>query len=682
MTTFRKSALAAFAISLLAMPSAGKTRWMIDTDGGIIWEVKRGDAHQDQIEMSGKKVSAIVTYGVNANGQLELARQVVFPSLRMIPNNTYASLSYTFAADASPRIFVDGRPARELVVRFRHRGLIEIVSTLGPRGHIELARTIFPSVDKPALLEKYTFVNRGKTDAAIEVEATEKVVRTATTRGVTGEYLITSEVQDGGIKIAKPGETVIFASVFTAREAKAPKLTLFVDEEEQARRNRVDGWLSKLRLETPDNLLNIAFAFAKIRTTESIFETKGGLMHGPGGGTYYAAIWANDQAEYVNPFFPFLGDPIANESAINSYRHFARYMNPEYKPIPSSIIAEGTGCWNGAGDRGDMAMIAYGAARFALALGDRAHAEELWKLIAWCLEYCRRKLNAQGVVASDSDELEGRFPAGKANLTTSSLYFDALNSAVLLGRDLGNPTSELEQYSAQAKAIRAAIERYFGANVQGFDTYRYYEENTKLRAWICIPLAMGIYDRKAGTIEALFSPALWTLDGLATESGGKTFWDRATLYALRGALAAGEIERALDFLVRYSARRLLGDHVPYPVEAWPEGNQRHLAAESGLYCRIFTEGLFGIRPMGLRSFQVTPRLPRHWNNMKLAGIYGFGNVFDLVVTRSGQKLRVETLQRGSTVNVQLVAEGGSAMIRLADKPSEVNVHSNAQSKLL
>jgi hypothetical protein len=251
-----------------------------------------------------------------------------------------------------------------------------------------------------------------------------------------------------------------------------------------------------------------------------------------------------------------------------------------------------------------------------------------------------------------------------------------------LGRDLGNPTSELEQYSAQAKAIRAAIERYFGANVQGFDTYRYYEENTKLRAWICIPLAMGIYDRKAGTIEALFSPALWTLDGLATESGGKTFWDRATLYALRGALAAGEIERALDFLVRYSARRLLGDHVPYPVEAWPEGNQRHLAAESGLYCRIFTEGLFGIRPMGLRSFQVTPRLPRHWNNMKLAGIYGFGNVFDLVVTRSGQKLRVETLQRGSTVNVQLVAEGGSAMIRLADKPSEVNVHSNAQSKLL
>ena len=116
-------------------------------------------------------------------------------------------------------------------------------------------------------------------------------------------------------------------------------------------------------------MLNTAFAFAKIRTTESIYETKGGLMHGPGGGAYYAAIWANDQAEYANPFFPFLGDATANESAINAYRLFARYMNPDYKPIPSSIIAEGTSFWNGAGDRGDMAMIAYGASRFALAYG-------------------------------------------------------------------------------------------------------------------------------------------------------------------------------------------------------------------------------------------------------------------------------------------------------------------------
>ncbi|MCH5687700.1 hypothetical protein LWM68_27595 [Niabella sp. W65] len=94
---------------------------------------------------------------------------------------------------------------------------------------------------------------------------------------------------------------------------------------------------------------------------------------------------------------------------MNAYRLFAAYMNPEYKPIPSSIINEGKGVWQGAGDRGDMAMIAYGAGRFALANGNADSAKVLWPLIEWCLEYCRRKINTEGVVWSNRDELEGRF---------------------------------------------------------------------------------------------------------------------------------------------------------------------------------------------------------------------------------------------------------------------------------
>ena len=426
----------------------------------------------------------------------------------------------------------------------------------------------------------------------------------------------------------------------------------------------MQSFLSQLRLETPDPVLDTEFAFAKIRTTESIYETKGGLMHGPGGGAYYAAIWANDQAEYADPFFPFLGDATGNESAINSFRHFARYMNPDYKPIPSSIIAEGTGFWNGAGDRGDMAMIAYGASRFALAYGDRDTAGELWKLIAWCLEYCRRKVNSDGVVASDSDELEGRFPAGKANLNTSSLYFDALNSAVFLGRELQRPEAELRQYAQQAEAMRSAIERYFGAKVQGFDAYRYYAGNDVLRAWICTPLTVGIFDRKQGVIQALFSPTLWTEDGLASQAGSKTFWDRATLYGLRGALAAGETDRAMDFLTKYSRRRLLGEHVPYPVEAWPEGNQRHLAAESALYCRIFTEGLFGIRPTGLGSCQLNPRLPSGWDHANLRDIHAFGTVFDIAIGRSGDRLQVDVIRQGRKIASQAIEPGKAMDVKL------------------
>jgi len=249
------------------------------------------------------------------------------------------------------------------------------------------------------------------------------------------------------------------------------------------------------------------------------------------------------------------------------------------------------------------------------------------------------------VVASESDELEGRFPSGTANLCTSSLYYDALVSASLLCKESGK-RSLSESYASQAKQMKEAINRYFGATVEGFETYRYYKENDILRAWICIPLTVNIYDRQEGTIDALFSPRLWTTDGLATQAGDKTFWDRSTLYALRGVFAAGETEKALKFLTRYSERRLLGEHVPYPVEAYPEGDQKHLSAESGLYCRVFTEGLFGLRPMGFRSFTVSPKLPEGWNEMALKNINAFGNKFDVDVKRDGNKTLVKINRDG------------------------------------
>lgn len=34
-------------------------------------------------------------------------------------------------------------------------------------------------------------------------------------------------------------------------------------------------------------------------------------MHGPGGESYYAALWCNDECEYVNPFFLSLDIPQA-----------------------------------------------------------------------------------------------------------------------------------------------------------------------------------------------------------------------------------------------------------------------------------------------------------------------------------------------------------------------------------
>ncbi|MDD4646572.1 MAG: hypothetical protein PHY99_11355, partial [Bacteroidales bacterium] len=356
---------------------------------------------------------------------------------------------------------------------------------------------------------------------------------------------------------------------------------------------------------------------------------------------YHAAICANDQAEYSGPWFGYAGYKLGLEAGLNAYRWFAKFMNPEFKPIPSSIIAEGIDFWDGAGDRGDQAMIAYGASRFALSSGNIEIAKELWPLIEYCLEFSHRKINADGVVNSDSDELEGRFPAGTANLCTSSLYYDALLSAAKLCRELGKPESQSDKYLKEAAHLKLSINKFFGAKVEGFDTYRYYKENDVLRSWICMPLTVGIYERKEGTVAALFSPRLWTADGLATQAGDKTFWDRSTLYGLRGVFACGETEKGLDYLKKYSERRLLGVHVPYPVEAYPEGDQKQLSGESALYCRIITEGLFGIRPTGLRSFAISPKLPQGWNEMELNNITAFGNTFDIKVKKAGKMTIVQ-----------------------------------------
>jgi hypothetical protein len=662
-----------------------------------------GEAHRDFIEMDGEQVGLVIRYGVDTQGFFTVNHELVWPMLRFHPNLTESHLRMSFGEDGqadpdsrfnaglfpvlSVRVGNEWWPLEHGTLERVHlKDIARFEGTLESADRqvkLSFTRQIFPSPDKPAVLDITVLSNPSSSDIELSVDAFEQTSMTSAERGVYGAYRITERVLEPGTRVLHSGGSTPVTVVFEAHKMGEPLLSLDLAAEAHAREERMQEVLGRLSLETPDPVLNTAFALAKWHTTESLYRTKGGLLHSPGGGGgYYAAIWANDQAEYANPFFGLLGDRLATEAAINSFRHFARFMNEAYRPIPSSIIAEGEGFWNGAGDRGDMAMIAYGAARFALANGDRPTAEALWPLIEWCLEYLRRKVTTQGVVASDSDELEGRFPAGKANLNTSCLYYDALRSAAMLGHDLNKGHAQLDDYAERAAALKAAIERYFGAQVEGFATYRYYDKADlagsadpavaayahrpdALRAWIATPLAMGLFDRKQGTIDALFSPQLWTADGVATEAGQTTYWDRATLYALRGALAAGATERAMERLMAYSTRRLLGDHVPYPFEAYPEGGKAQLAAESALYCRVFTEGLFGIRPTGLHSFDLTPRLPADWPSMTLSKIHAFGSVFDVSVGRQGKDaIKVTISQADRPKQIHIAQPGETVRITL------------------
>jgi len=351
---------------------------------------------------------------------------------------------------------------------------------------------------------------------------------------------------------------------------------------------------------------------------------------------------------------------------MNAFRAFAKETTPDFKNIRYSFEIEGL-VKPFPKDRGDAAMIAYGAAQYALALGDEAIAKELWPLIEWCLEYCHRNLNEGGVVNSESDEMEGRVETGTANLSTSSLYYGALDHSIDLGAEIGVGQETLEQYRVQMQSLNKSIESYFGATVEGLETYKYYKEHKFLRHWICLPLVVGILDRKEATIKGLFEN-LWTDNGVHVEknSGNEKvsniFWDRGTLYALRGTFIAGATKQSLAKLVQFSEKRLLGERVPYVVEAYPEGGMAHLSAESALYCRVFLEGLFGLKPVGLKSLQVTPRLPEGWETMSLRKIKAFGKDFDVQVSKSDGGVEIKITQANGVTKIAKIGSGESYRI--------------------
>ena len=84
-------------------------RWRLDGNG-IVWDVRK-DAnlpHEDHLEMSGRKVSLIVRYGVGEGGRLFLKRHLVWPMLRTIPNNTHASFRLDAEDAWLPSMEMDG----------------------------------------------------------------------------------------------------------------------------------------------------------------------------------------------------------------------------------------------------------------------------------------------------------------------------------------------------------------------------------------------------------------------------------------------------------------------------------------------------------------------------------------------------------------------------------------------
>jgi hypothetical protein len=671
-----KLTLGLFLILLASASSAqdNQTRvfWKLSGDHAITWNLTTETIlpHSDNIEMSGQKVAAIISYEVDENKKLKLSRDVIFPQLRHFIESSANDWRYyraylrdEYNDEFLPTIIVDEKTFEPGPLdSVRIDGMLKFYHS-GSQG-LTIERVLAPSLNGRLFVEIWRMRNTANSPIIIELGKSEFL---QVQRGQNGLFTRKVFCDAQGTVVLEPQKVFEFAVYFSARLDDEPSIFPSYHQVLLEREGFLDTVSQHLILETPDPVLNRLFAFSKIRASESIYDTKMGLVHSPGGGRYYTGVWANDQAEYSGPFFPFLGYETGNIAAMNAYRQFLNNIPEGDGNFWSSFEMEGTVTCCG-GDRGDAAMIAFGASQYALFSGSKAKAEELWPLIEWSLEYCERKKNKAGVISSDSDEMEGRIATGGANLATSSLTYGALKQTALLAKAMGMKKSTVKKYEKRAADLHQSIEAYFGATIEGLDTYQYFQGHPYLRHWICLPLVMGINDRKDGTLDALFNN-LWTDNGVKVAHNPESeepnlFWDRGTLYAFRGAFKAGAANRALEKLHAYSATRLLGFHVPYVVEAWPEGNMAHLSAESALYCRIFTEGILGIVPTGFKSFELTPNIPKAWAYFNLKKIRAFGSEFDVLIERDEDKLDVQVVRKGETILQKLIKNGETILVTL------------------
>jgi hypothetical protein len=558
-----------------------------------------------------------------------------------VPRNRTDNQQLVFEAghDLLPAIRVDGRNltlGAPLSVTFD--GMLTL--TYPENNGITASRSLYPSTTAALVVDEWQLCNTGAKPVVVAVAP----VRTV--KPMAENVAVVWNCQAVESATVAPGGTLAFVTRLQGGLADAPDPRVDVAAERAARRALAEAaWHGPGRLETPEPDLDVAYALQKFHVLECPIETHKGIITHNGSLRYSPGIWANDPVEYSSPVFPFFGDPELNRAAMNMYRIWQNYgLENGTDPFPGSF--EHAALKLVQRDRGDDAMVLYGLAKFLLFQGDRAAAEELWPLIEMSAASVLKHTTAEGIVASKTDEMEGRYPTGDANLSTSALAYGGYRLAACLANALGKPAAP--DFDNRAETLRKAIESHFGAEVEGFQTYRYYQGNTTLRGWILLPLAMGITERQDTTVAALVSDKLWPncLKGadILAESTRPTEWGRETYYALRVLFKAGRTEEALDLTRRVVKAQIFGVKGPYPDE-----DAIDMLCPGSLYPRVFTEGMFGIVPTGLDSFECTPWLPAAWPRMALRDVRAFGRSWDLIVERQDGQQKVTVRSGDKTI---------------------------------
>jgi hypothetical protein len=213
--------------------SQEERRWQMDQDGSISWQINNNIPHDDHIEMSGKKISCVLRYGVSADGSFHATRSLVWPMLRTIPNNTHASLTRQFAQDAFDLVTVNYKPITpEKVVSITLNGTLLVKSKTNT---LELTRQFFPSTTLAGYCEIYTLKNISEKNCVIEIPKSNAVYTSDPAKGTEGSYDLHVDLFNSGSFNLKTNETISFSVFYSGVKANEQVPAVNVNDEKNNR---------------------------------------------------------------------------------------------------------------------------------------------------------------------------------------------------------------------------------------------------------------------------------------------------------------------------------------------------------------------------------------------------------------------------------------------------------------
>ena len=657
---------AAILLNHRGMSETGPDVWRLEPDGAATCEMDNRSSRGCQIDMHGQRVLMHLEFPASLESEVKMV--LSWPILRG-RDDLRGGIIRNARKDMPPLVVKGKSFSPGPRQSYRYDGLWHV--QYRAKEGLQASCVLFPSVALRAAIEEWTVVNAGNNSITVEMSSNRQIIATPT-NALREPCLLEQSVRGYEKKQLAPGEKITWVIVYTLRKSSEPELTVDVARERTLRLALFRKAKETMVLQTPEPILDGTFILAKFRTLEAPVESSKGLIQGTGTSSYLGGIWANDNVEYASPACPYLGDTTLTEACQNMYRVWLNDKGQAISPSFETYMLRPVGH-----DRGDQAMMLYGLSSYLLALGDTNSATELWPLILKSAKLLKAATRENGVIASRTDELEGRYPTGTANLSTASLAYGGYRAAARLAQAMGK-AGEAAEYQAGATRVANAIESFFGAEVEGYSTYRYFDGCTVLRGWINLPLAMGVMTRKQGTLDALFSPRLWVEDTRSSGAGSKVVstdkgegWPRETYYTLRAAFKAGDTARALEKTMLAVRNAMLSYRGPYMDE-----DSGDLLSPNVLYLPVITEGLFGIEPQSFERFACTPRLPANWPAMRLANIYLMGHPVDLSVERIGGEIKLTVSQSGQSIFSKTETEGTTFEVDLAQaKRTPVEVDS-------